>query len=133
MTVIDAYGVGRAHLVGMSLGGLLAQILALRAPQRVASLTLIASEIHGDPGADVPAIDPALLAHFAAAATVDWDDESSDRDSRHRDPVVSLLHARALMGALPSARLVALEGAGHELHSSDWRAIADAVEPLTSP
>lgn len=38
--VMDGLGIGAAHLVGMSLGGLVNQIPALRHPERVRSLTL---------------------------------------------------------------------------------------------
>lgn len=49
--VLDAYRVVRVHLVGMSLGGMIAQLIAIRRPERVATLTLIASSPHG-PGAE---------------------------------------------------------------------------------
>jgi 3-oxoadipate enol-lactonase len=38
--VLDAEGVDRAHVMGASMGGVLAQILAVRNPQRVRSLVL---------------------------------------------------------------------------------------------
>lgn len=41
--VLSALGVARAHLVGVSMGGMVAQILAARHPQRVLSLTSIMS------------------------------------------------------------------------------------------
>lgn len=44
VAILDAYGLPQAHLVGMSLGGYLSQMLAVTHPDRVASLTLIASE-----------------------------------------------------------------------------------------
>ncbi len=40
LALLDREGIRRAHLVGSSLGGLLAQYLALRAPERVAGLVL---------------------------------------------------------------------------------------------
>ncbi len=41
--LLDALGGGRAHLVGVSMGGMIAQNVAARYPQRVASLTSIMS------------------------------------------------------------------------------------------
>jgi pimeloyl-ACP methyl ester carboxylesterase len=41
--LLDALAVGRAHLVGQSMGGMIAQNVAAQAPQRVASLTSIYS------------------------------------------------------------------------------------------
>src|ERR671927_1039944 len=41
--VLDAYGIPAAHLVGVSMGGALAQILALDFPERVRSLALVST------------------------------------------------------------------------------------------
>jgi pimeloyl-ACP methyl ester carboxylesterase len=41
--VLDALKIDRAHVVGVSLGGMVAQVLAVRHPERVASLTSIMS------------------------------------------------------------------------------------------
>ncbi|MGI4720561.1 MAG: alpha/beta fold hydrolase [Janthinobacterium lividum] len=52
--VLSALGVARAHVVGVSMGGMIAQILAARYPQRILSLTSIMSSScrRGLPGPD---------------------------------------------------------------------------------
>lgn len=50
--ILDSQGIERAHLVGVSMGGMIAQELALNNPERVASLSLLMTT--GD------ALDPAL-------------------------------------------------------------------------
>ncbi|GHG71079.1 alpha/beta hydrolase [Comamonas sp. JC664] len=191
IAVLDGYGLPRAHLVGMSLGGMLAQIVALKAPERVRSLTLIAAQFLGDLGFEPPPLSPALLAHFATMATLDWRNEAAVLDfmveagrlnsSERRpydvalarrvaagefrrsldiqsmmnhasltggerwynrthalqapllvihgalDPVVPYVHGTALSQAVPEAKLVTLEAAGHELHEADWPVIAEAI------
>ena len=69
--VLDAYGVSRAHIVGMSLGGFIAQVAALSTPDRVASRTLIGSEPLGWDGEPLPHIAPAFMEHFSALAALD--------------------------------------------------------------
>jgi pimeloyl-ACP methyl ester carboxylesterase len=41
--LLDALGIGQAHLVGASMGGMISQVIAARYPQRVMSLTSIMS------------------------------------------------------------------------------------------
>ncbi|WP_298496805.1 alpha/beta hydrolase [uncultured Maritimibacter sp.] len=74
LAVLDAYGIARAHVVGMSLGGYIGQMLALTAPDRVASLTLVAAEPLGWDGDPLPHISDAFMAHFAGMADLDWSD-----------------------------------------------------------
>ena len=46
--LMDALGIGQAHVVGASMGGMIAQIVAIEHPKRVKSLTSIMST-SGDP------------------------------------------------------------------------------------
>ena len=77
IAILDAFGLDTAHLAGMSLGGYIAQMVALEHPGRVASLTLIASEPLGWDGAPLPQISSAFLDHFGALAALDWSDRGA--------------------------------------------------------
>lgn len=45
IAILDAYNIKKAHIVGHSMGGLIAQLLALDYPERVSSITLISSAV----------------------------------------------------------------------------------------
>jgi pimeloyl-ACP methyl ester carboxylesterase len=75
--VLTAYGIRQAHLIGMSLGGYLCQIIGLKYPDHAASLTLIASEALEVFDPSIPGIDPAVLAYHAKAADLDWSDREA--------------------------------------------------------
>jgi pimeloyl-ACP methyl ester carboxylesterase len=73
--LIVVLGLGAAHVVGMSQGGTVGQLLALDHADRVASLTL-ASTSPG--GSDLPGVSPELQEFFAnEPAAPDW----ADRDA----------------------------------------------------
>lgn len=78
LAILDSYDVQAAHLVGMSLGGYVSQIVALEQPDRVLSLTLIASEPLGVPyqGETMSA---EMLAHFGTIAELDMTDRPAVR------------------------------------------------------
>ncbi len=65
VAVLDALGVGRAHVVGLSAGGGLAQQLALTAPERVAGLVLIATTAVDPRVGALPRATPEPAALFA--------------------------------------------------------------------
>jgi pimeloyl-ACP methyl ester carboxylesterase len=76
--VLDAYGVDRAHLVGLSMGGMIAQLVALKYPERVITVTLMMSKPFAPGNPDVPAVESEeFLSHFARGSTLDWADEAA--------------------------------------------------------
>ncbi|UZJ77855.1 alpha/beta fold hydrolase [Fictibacillus sp. KU28468] len=75
--VLDAYSIEKAHIVGMSLGGMIGQILALRYPERVLSLSVIASSVFGKEQEQLPPMDQKILDYHAKSATLDWSDRAS--------------------------------------------------------
>ena len=133
--VLDGYGVRAAHLVGMSLGGFLAQLVALKFKGRVLTLTLIASERLA---ADLQRTPNPLTAFNHAALSGMTDIEPwLDRLDEIRVPaliihgtedrVLPYVHALALHDSLPTSRLVPLHGTGHELPRGDWPVILNAL------
>ncbi len=67
LAVLDAAGVERAHVIGTSLGGMIAQELALEAPDRVDRLVLICTTPGATGGYPMPAVTVRLLAEAAAS------------------------------------------------------------------
>ncbi|MCO8270492.1 alpha/beta fold hydrolase [Actinoplanes sp. TRM 88003] len=59
VAVLDAYGLDSAHIVGGSMGGMIAQWLGLHEPARVRSLTLLSTSPVGIDPADSPLPPPA--------------------------------------------------------------------------
>jgi pimeloyl-ACP methyl ester carboxylesterase len=74
--VLDAYGIPAAHVVGVSAGAGIAQLMALDFPDRVASLVLISTTFAWPVDRELP---PATeeFGRFAAGAEVDWADADS--------------------------------------------------------
>lgn len=77
VAILDGYGLSRAHLVGMSLGGMIAQIVALKHPSRVATVTAIGSARIDEDDPDLPSMDPRLLDHFGGISGLDWTDREA--------------------------------------------------------
>ena len=66
--LLDALGLDRAHVVGASLGGMIAQTMAIMRPERVHSLTSIMSTPGIGIGSSTPAAQAAFTRHHRHAA-----------------------------------------------------------------
>jgi pimeloyl-ACP methyl ester carboxylesterase len=74
--VLDAYRVSAAHVVGVSAGGALAQLLALDFPDRVLSLVLISTSPATPGDRDLPA-PTREFRRFVTTREADWSDAAS--------------------------------------------------------
>lgn len=74
--VLDGYEIDSAHLVGMSMGGMIAQIFAFAHPGRVQSLTLISTTPVGIDTSELPQTSSTYLEHAAEGENIDWNDQS---------------------------------------------------------
>jgi pimeloyl-ACP methyl ester carboxylesterase len=110
IAVLDGYGISRAHLVGMSMGGAVAQVVTLAHPERVATLTAISTTRVGasDSDAGLPGPNREYMEHAAAAESLDWSDTEAVAEFLVRD-------ARALAGTSHPFD----EAAAHDLVARD--------------
>ena len=188
--VLDHHEIRKAHLVGMSMGGMIAQAAALKYPERASALTVISSSPLGVDTSGLPGTTDAYRKHSGEGADVDWSDRGQvlrymvkdahalasilhpfDTERTHEmieedydrsggllhatnhflvkgsgperritdatvpllvihgtaDPIFPIEHGEAFSEAVPGARLVRIEGGGHELHRNDWPQIIEAI------
>src|SRR3954465_12086933 len=185
--LLDHLGIERAHVVGVSMGGMIAQTMAARHPERVLSLaSMLANTGARWSGQPLPTMYPYLLRkpprdregyikhgvdlfHKIGSRGFPRDDaqlreiaaRSFDRGlnpagslrqlaaivaSAARTPLLrtitaptGVIHgtadklvpasgARATARAIPGARLVMIEGMGHDLPRGAWPQMLDAIE-----
>ncbi len=197
--VLDGLGIVRAHVVGLSMGGGVAQHLALEHRDRLATLTLMSTSPIDPTVGDLPGMSPELRAAFAEEGPEpDWGDRDAVIDhivagerpyagpgtfdeprlraiagrvvdrttdiaaslTNHflldddgpadaqlsrldgvptlvvhgtADPLFPLAHGRALAEAIPGARLVELDGVGHQLPPPQtWATLVETLIDHTS-
>lgn len=98
VALLDAFGLGSAHLVGMSMGGWIGQLVALDHPDRVASLTLISTRPtgHGPSDPELPEMSEELQALFS-------EEDETEPDWSDREAVIEYIveGERPFAGSLP--------------------------------
>lgn len=184
--VLDALKIPAAHIVGASMGGFIAQLVAINHPDRTLSLTSIMSGPGGD-DAVPPTPEAAQVLVRPAGATRDEVitaglaagrlligvnnpfDEAAERRKIERaydrsfypagfgrqfvailtarsrvpalrkvkvptlvihgvdDPLVPIENGRRVASAVPGARMLELEGMGHNVPERHWTLVADAI------
>jgi pimeloyl-ACP methyl ester carboxylesterase len=184
--LLDALGIERAHVVGASMGGMIAQTVAIEHPARVRSMTSIMSttgnrevppatpeamtalltpspsdraefidhmvktfRIVGSPGFEFDeasfrdrvgrafdrSYDPSGVARQLVAVLADGDRRERLRSVRvptlvihgKNDPLVPVEGGVDTADAVPGARLLVIEGMGHDLPRGAWPQIIDAI------
>lgn len=81
IAVLDGIGIGRAHVVGFSMGGGVAHRMAIENPNRVATLTLISTSPIGPEIQNLPGPAPEVLAMFSSKQPEpDWTDRRAVSD-----------------------------------------------------
>lgn len=187
--LLDALGIREAHVVGASMGGFIAQVMALEHPERVLTLTSMISGPNGQdqvpPTAEAMAVlmapAPAtreeqialgLRSKRALLGPADPYDESWERPRIERavdraynpagflrqltaitgapgrlerlgtlrmptlvihgdaDILVPVQNGRNVAAAIPGARLVEIEGMGHDVPRRVWGRVADEIAAL---
>jgi len=187
--LLDALGIAAAHVVGASMGGFIAQLLALRHPDRVLTLTSMISGPGGDDQVQPTAEGSAVLLSPAPATReerialglwakqkllgpADPFDEPYERARIARavdradnppgfvrqlgailvatsrlerlgslriptlvihgdaDILVPVENGRRVAAAIPGARLLEIEGMGHDVPRRVWPKVVDAITSL---
>ncbi len=77
ISILDGYNIDKAHLAGISLGGLISQIAAIKYPERVHTLTLLSTGPWGDSDPTIPEMDTRILELHGKAENIDWENEDS--------------------------------------------------------
>lgn len=72
--VLDAYKIDQAHILGMSMGGMLTQMIALRHPKRLLTISLLSTSNFAP---HLPPMEERIMDFFSNMGAIDWTNEQS--------------------------------------------------------
>jgi pimeloyl-ACP methyl ester carboxylesterase len=110
--LVDALGGGPAHLAGIGVGGMVAQVAALDHPRAFSALTLVGTRpvAPGRPDPDLPDHDDATMRRLFALPLPDWADRgavadfaAARADIRGDDPAAARAIAARIWDRTPAA------------------------------
>ncbi|WP_246607244.1 alpha/beta fold hydrolase [Paractinoplanes toevensis] len=101
--VLDALGIHRAHVVGLSMGGALAQRIAAERPHRVLSLTLMSTTLGAAPESDDAPPEASVSGPGSPVATTDGDISEMPDWSDRKSSVERMITATKTLGGLFTA------------------------------
>jgi pimeloyl-ACP methyl ester carboxylesterase len=81
VALVDVLGLAPVHLVGLSMGGGIAQEIAIAHPEKVATLTVMSTSLIGPGRSELPPPEPRVSALFTdPAPEPDWTDRAAAID-----------------------------------------------------
>jgi len=129
LSVMDEAGVERAHVIGTSLGGMIAQELALSVPERVEQLVLVCTTPGGPNAAPMPEVTVRLIAEAPALEPLIALRRFVENAlaPNPREELVERILAHRLQTAQPLAAWMAQAGAGASFDA--WSRLGDLTVP----
>jgi pimeloyl-ACP methyl ester carboxylesterase len=145
MALIELYADGRAHLVGISMGGAQAQYIAIEHPEQVATLTLLSTTAQASEDFDGPELPPPtqpLREHFATPPPEpDWNDRDAVIEHAFGDLTlfagpngVDEAHTRSLLGRVyDRTRDMAASSTNHWILEGGPGPLRDSLGAIAAP